>query len=97
MKNKQDIITEIQATSTFSKATIETVVQDFVEVLKEELINGNEVYIRELGKFKVSTRKARKARNPATGEIVELPERQVVRLKISSAINIGLNSKLNDK
>ena len=38
-----------------------------------------------LGKLVVADRKARQGRNPATGEIINIPARRVVKFRISKA------------
>ena len=42
---------------------------------------GDKVEIRGFGNFKVRQRNARKARNPRTGEIVEVPAKRVPHFK----------------
>lgn len=92
MKTKQDLINQIHADGDISKRTVERVVQDFVEALHDEIADGNEVRIHELGTFKIAIRKAHTGRNPATGEAIEIPEKRVPQLKFSSAIRKKLNS-----
>lgn len=91
MKTKQDLINQIHADSDISKGTIERVVQDFVEALRDEIASGNSVRIHEIGTFKIATRKAHTGRNPATGEAIEVPEKYVPQLKFNRAISNELN------
>lgn len=93
MKTKQDLINQIHANGDISKKTVERVVQDFVEALRNEIVDGNEVRIHELGTFKIATRKAHTGRNPSTGEAIEVPEKRVPQLKFSSAISRELNGE----
>ena len=53
---------------------------------------GNEVEIHGFGKFSAVEKKARKARNPATGETIEVPARRSVRFKPSSTLKDAVNT-----
>ena len=54
-----------------------SVIDAFLAAVKEALARGDGIEIRGFGTFKVRHRKARRARNPRTGEPVELPARDV--------------------
>ena len=53
------------------------VVEAFLASVEDTLVQGNGIEIRGFGTFKVRHRKARTARNPRTGEPVEVPPRSV--------------------
>lgn len=91
MKTKQDLINSIHADSNISKQIIETIVQDFIEMLCTNIANGETVRIRELGTFQIATRKAHTGRNPSTGEPIEIPEKRVPQLKFNKSISTKLN------
>lgn len=60
-------------------------VKDAVELIKRELAAGEDVTLYKFGAFKAKTAPARKARNPKTGESIDIPERKVVRFHASKA------------
>ena len=93
MKTKQDLINQIHANGDISKKTVERIVQDFIMELRNEIADGNEVRIHELGTFKIAVRKAHTGRNPATGEAIDVPEKRVPQLKFNSAISRELNGE----
>lgn len=93
MKTKQDLINQIHANGDISKKTVERIVQDFVMELRNEIADGNEVRIHELGTFKIAVRKAHTGRNPATGEAIDVPKKRVPQLKFNSAISRELNGE----
>jgi len=66
-----------KATKSASKVYLETI----IDTIKEELSFGGEVRIVGFGVFKSTVRKARVGRNPSTGEILQLPEKTVVKFK----------------
>lgn len=72
------------------------VVDGFLNAVKLALSNGDHIEIRGFGTFKVRKRKSRVARNPRTGEQVDVPARVVPVFKPSKhltarvARNVGL-------
>jgi integration host factor subunit beta len=59
------------------------VVDGFLNALKLAVVEGKNIEIRGFGTFKVKRRKSRMARNPRTGEPVEVPSRAVPVFKPS--------------
>ncbi|TVP60254.1 MAG: integration host factor subunit beta [Gemmatimonadales bacterium] len=59
------------------------VVDGFLNAVKQALEAGESIEIRGFGTFKLRRRKARTARNPRTGEAVEVPARDVPVFKPS--------------
>jgi integration host factor subunit beta len=57
------------------------VVDAMIEAMTTVLAKGGKVEIRGFGNFKVRQREARKARNPRTGELVEVPAKRVPHFK----------------
>ena len=53
------------------------VVDAFLDTVKDALARGDHIELRGFGTFKVRHRKARTARNPRTGEPVQVPPRAV--------------------
>ncbi len=51
------------------------VVEAFLASVQDALVGGDGIEIRGFGTFKVRRRTARTARNPRTGELVEVPPR----------------------
>ena len=60
-----------------TKLQVAEVVDAMIEAITGALAQGNKVEIRGFGNFKVKQRGARKARNPKTGEMVEVPAKRV--------------------
>jgi integration host factor beta subunit len=90
---KADIVEKISATTGLTKKDTAMVINRFFEVITEALSDGNNIEIRGFGSFKVKTRRARKARNPRTGETVDVPERQVPTFKPSKELKDIIASK----
>ena len=71
----------------------EIVVETVFESIKKALINGEKIEIRGFGNFRLKNRKPRKARNPKTGESVEVPGKKVLYFKVGKALKEALNNK----
>lgn len=69
----------------------EIVVETVFESIKTALCKGEKIEIRGFGNFKLKERLARKARNPKTGDSVEVPEKRAVRFKAGKALKEALN------
>jgi len=93
---KADIVEKISATTGLTKKDTAMVINRFFEVVTEALSGGNNIEIRGFGSFKVKTRKARKARNPRTGETVDVPARLVPTFKPSKELKDIIASKTTE-
>lgn len=89
---KQTLINEIAQSTGFIRNDIKTVVEQFLDLLGEKLIEGNTIEIRGFGTFSCKPRKARPARNPRTGETVLIEQRMVPAFKFSNDIRDRINS-----
>lgn len=71
----------------------EFVVDTVFDSIKEALIKGEKIEIRGFGNFKLKQRKPRMARNPKTGEKVEVPAKKVLHFKVGKALREAMNPK----
>ena len=71
----------------------EIVVDTVFESIKESLVKGEKIEIRGFGNFKTKTRKPRRARNPKTGEKVDVPGKRVLHFKVGKALREAMNPK----
>ena len=69
-----------------SKKDCARVVDAFLEAVKEALADQHNIEIRGFGTFKIRNRKTRMARNPRTGEPVEVAARPVPVFKPSKEL-----------
>lgn len=61
-------------------------VEKLLEIIKNTLEGGDDLLISGFGKFCVKEKKARKGRNPATGEDLMLAKRRVVTFRCSHVL-----------
>lgn len=66
-------------------------VELLLEIIKRTLETGEDVLISGFGKFCVKEKRARRGRNPATGEDMMLDKRRVVTFKCSSVLRKKVN------
>lgn len=69
-----------------SKKDCARVVDAFLDAVKQSLAEQNNIEIRGFGTFKIRMRKTRMARNPRTGEPVEVAARPVPVFKPSKEL-----------
>ena len=77
----------------FSKNISSQIVDDFFELLIDELIKKKEVKISSFGTFKVIDKKERIGRNPKTRVVTKICARKIVKFKPSLKIKEKINNK----
>ncbi|MCD6093256.1 MAG: integration host factor subunit beta [Candidatus Omnitrophica bacterium] len=78
---KKEMISRISEEVNLSQKDVKKVVQGVFDNIKNSLIKGERVELRNFGVFKLRTRRERKRRNPRTGEGVLVPAHRVVVFK----------------
>jgi nucleoid DNA-binding protein len=81
---KKDIVVEVADRPELSGLTqtqIKLVIQATLDHITDSLSKGQNLELRNFGVFKVKIRKGRMARNPKTGEKVQVADRKVVVFK----------------
>jgi DNA-binding protein HU-beta len=73
--NKKELIAAIKPANASAAAT-ESVIDALGIVVAEQLAKGGEVTLPGIGKLSVKTSAARKGRNPATGEEMDIPAKR---------------------
>ena len=76
----------------FSKNIASQIVDDFFELLIDELIKKKEVKISSFGTFKVVNKKERIGRNPRTKIEAKICARKIVKFKPSLKIKEKINN-----
>ena len=78
---KKDLILRIADTMGIKRNLSRDIVQTFLDEITDELAAGNRIELRDFGIFEVRTRRRRQARNPKTGESVQVPPKRIVSIK----------------
>ena len=87
MLNRKELIASIADKTGSTKRDAEAFVAAFVETVKE-----NDVQLIGFGTFKQVDKPARTARNPRTGETVEVPGKRVPYFKAGKEMRQRLNA-----
>ena len=75
--NKTDLVNEVATKAGMTKKDAERVINAFFAVVQDALKGGDKVQLIGFGTFETRDRKARKGRNPQTGEEIMIPARSV--------------------
>ena len=89
---KAEIVKSISEATGLTKVDTEAIVNGFIYSIGDALKNGEGVEIRGFGSFRVREKKARVARNPRTGEKVDVPKKIMPFFKPSRELKQIINS-----
>jgi len=82
---KADLINEL-AKVTATKKEAAMTVEIFINLIKKTLKKQEDIYLSGFGTFTTVKRKARKGRNPKTGEAVKIAARVLPKFKAAKAL-----------
>ena len=88
---KVELVEAIASKAGITKADATRALDATLDVITSELVAGNKVPFIGFGTFDVVKRDAREARNPRTGEKVNIPAKVSVKAKAGSKIKEALN------
>jgi nucleoid DNA-binding protein len=78
---KKEIVKTISEEIGMTQLKTKEIVQKTFNAIVETLVEERRIELRNFGVFEVKARAARKARNPRTGQRVDVPEKFVVTFK----------------
>lgn len=78
---KAEIVNEISKSTGIEKANVLETIEKFMEVVKDSLANGENVYLRGFGSFIVKVRSEKTARNISKNETIIIPEHKIPAFK----------------
>ena len=88
---KADIIKSIENQLGLPKNKSTDIVESFLGIIKQSLVDGEDVMISGFGKFYVIEKNARNGRNPQTGEHIIIESRRIASFKYSARARVKLN------
>ncbi len=89
---KADIVEAIYEKIGFSRKESAEIVDLVFDLMKETLEHGDKIKISGFGNFVVREKRARKGRNPQTGQELEISARRVLTFKPSQVLRKTLNT-----
>jgi DNA-binding protein HU-beta len=84
--NKASLVDQVHQTLGGTKVDAEKAVDTAVNSIIDTLKKGQEVSIAGLGIFSTKMRAARQARNPRTGESIQVPAMRVPKFRAAKAL-----------
>jgi DNA-binding protein HU-beta len=93
---KADIVDKVAVGTGLTKLETEAIIEGFFKTVIESLTEGKGIEIRGFGSYKVKKKNARHARNPKTGEQVQVPEHYVPTFKFSKDFKLLVNKGMLD-
>lgn len=92
--SKNDIIAQMRMLDpTQSRAQHTANLDTALTALTEAFLSGNGVTLSNFGNFKLQMTTSRKARNPRTGEMVDVPAQHKLTFKPAPVLKAQLNGK----
>jgi len=85
--NKSELVEQVAGRAGLSHGQAAGAVEATLAAIESELATGGEVAITGFGRFSVAARGARQARNPRTGEPIEIPAGRAPRFSAGSQLN----------
>lgn len=78
---KADIVSQIAKSRGLEKAQVQTIIEDFMESVKDSLTENENVYLRGFGSFVVKKRAQKVARNISKNTTITIPEHNIPAFK----------------
>jgi integration host factor subunit beta len=79
---KRELVQRVAEKTGVQQINAKEVIQSFLDEIINELAKGNRLEFRDFGVFEPKTKASRVARNPRTGDKVEVPEKTTVKFKV---------------
>lgn len=86
--NKAELIDAIAANAELSKVDAKKALDAFIGATTVALKKGDRVALVGFGSFSISSRAARKGRNPQTGKEIKIAAKKVVKFKAGSELSV---------
>ncbi len=91
---KAEIVTEIANKTGIDKASIMATVEAFMETIRENLIKGENVYLRGFGSFIVKRRAEKTGRNISKNTTIIIPAHNIPSFKPAKTFVVEVKTKV---
>lgn len=89
--NKKELVDSMAEAADISKADAEKALNGMLVAVSNALGNGDKVTLIGFGTFSTVKRTARKAKNPRTGGIIDIPAKTIAKFKPGSKLTDAVN------
>lgn len=90
---KNDIVYKIAIQTRTEKRKVEQIIDLFLDEIKESLIDGDKVILRDFISLDITQRPERQARHPRTGKMITNPPVKSIRCRVSKALRNAVNRR----
>lgn len=90
---KKEIIDTLYTELNIPKKECMQIVETIFGIIKGDIAKGEDIMISGFGKWSVKKKRARKGRNPQTGEEIMIDEKRVVTFKGSDKLKAIVNGE----
>lgn len=87
---KAELVSELAIKTGFDKKTVSILVESLLACIKDNLVKGENVFIRGFGSFVTKQRAAKMARNIREQTTVAVPEHRVPAFKASAELKAAV-------
>lgn len=90
--NKSQLVEVIATKADISKSDAVKALSSMVEAITQELSEGDSIQLVGFGTFKINHKTTRKGRNPKTGAVIDIPQKNVPAFSAGKALKDAVNS-----
>lgn len=90
-QTKKDLVKEVSARTGLDIQTVRDNIQSMFDTMCDGLGEDGNIEIRNFGIFKVKSIPARSARNPKTGETIQVPAKRLIHFKPGQLMKQRIN------
>lgn len=91
---KADIVNEISKKTGIEKVLVQKSIESFMEVMKDSMVKGNNVYLRGFGSFILKKRAQKTARNISKNTSIIIPEHFIPAFKPAKSFVTEVKEKV---
>lgn len=84
--NKNDLVNEVSKKTGLTKEKTGNIIDALTDSIVTTLARGEKVTLVGFGTFQVTERKARRGRNPRTGEVIEISAKKLPKFKVGKSL-----------
>ena len=89
--NTADLADQIAATGGITKAQAKTLIDSFLDGIRNAAAKGEEISLPGFGKFKVQSKPARTGRNPSTGAAIQIAASKKIVFQAAKVLKDAVN------
>ena len=89
--NKKELVDSMAEAADISKAAAEKALNGMLMAVTAALSKGDKVTLVGFGTFSTVKRSARKAKNPRTGALIQIPAKNIAKFKPGSKLTDAVN------